>query len=121
MSSDTKMRTVTPIIPVNDQSRSREFYVHLGFEVRFEERGYVVMMRDDVEIHLSWVEGWHIDPNTNNTQIRIAVEGVEAMHELCQKLQVVHPNGPLEDKPWGTREFTVLDPDNACIAFYTDI
>jgi hypothetical protein len=30
----------------------------------------------------------------------------------------VHPNAPLRDQPWGTREFAVLDPDNNLIALY---
>jgi catechol 2,3-dioxygenase-like lactoylglutathione lyase family enzyme len=31
---------------------------------------------------------------------------------------MVHPNATLEDKPWGTREFAVLDPDGNLITFY---
>jgi len=33
----------------------------------------------------------------------------------------VHPNGPLADTPWGTREFTVLDPHRNCVAFFQPI
>ena len=31
---------------------------------------------------------------------------------------MVHPNAPLSEKPWGIREFAVLDPDNNLIALY---
>ena len=24
----------------------------------------------------------------------------------------IHPHGPLQNKPWGQREFALLDPDN---------
>jgi hypothetical protein len=31
---------------------------------------------------------------------------------------VIHPNGVLETKPWGLKEFTVLDLDGNGITFY---
>ena len=30
---------------------------------------------------------------------------------------IVHPNGALADKPWGTREFAILDPDGNLLTF----
>ena len=32
-------------------------------------------------------------------------------------LGVIHPNGRLEDKPWGVREFSILDADGNLITF----
>jgi hypothetical protein len=29
----------------------------------------------------------------------------------------IHPNGNLATKPWGQREFSVLDPDNNLLTF----
>lgn len=29
----------------------------------------------------------------------------------------VHPNGHLQTKPWGQREFALLDPDNNLLTF----
>ena len=29
----------------------------------------------------------------------------------------IHPNGKLETKPWGFKEFAVLDPGGLCIHF----
>jgi hypothetical protein len=48
----------------------------------------------------------------------VEVTGVEQLHEHCRLLGVVHPNAPLHDQPWGTREFAVLDPDHNLIALY---
>jgi len=31
---------------------------------------------------------------------------------------VVHPNGPLQTKPWGTKEFGAIDPNGVCVTFY---
>lgn len=33
-------------------------------------------------------------------------------------LGAVHPNGPLTDQPWGSREFAILDPDHNLITLY---
>jgi hypothetical protein len=27
----------------------------------------------------------------------------------------VHPNGPLQTKPWGTKEFAAVDPNGVCM------
>ena len=121
MNPSPRMLSTTCIVPCNDRDRSRDFYASLGFRVVHEDTNYVICARDEVQIHLSWHEGWYIDPATNNTQIRIHIRHVDTFYAHCQKLGVVHPNGPLEDKPWGNREFTVLDPDHACIAFYEPV
>jgi hypothetical protein len=31
---------------------------------------------------------------------------------------VVHPNAPLRETPWGTREFGALDPDGNLVSLY---
>lgn len=49
---------------------------------------------------------------------RLEVTGVGELYEHCRGLGVVHPNAPLTDQPWGTREFGVLDPDNNLVSLY---
>jgi hypothetical protein len=29
----------------------------------------------------------------------------------------IHPNGKLQTKPWGQKEFSILDPDNNLLTF----
>ena len=116
-----QMTRITPIVPTNDIGMSGDFYRKLGFEVIHEHGDYTILQRDNIGLHLTFTEGWHIDPETNNTQFRIQVDEIETFYARCQNLGIVHPNGPLEEKPWGSIEFSVLDPDNACIAFYENI
>ena len=49
---------------------------------------------------------------------RLEVSGVEELYTHCRDLGVVHPNAPLHDQWWGTREFAVLDPDHDLITVY---
>lgn len=52
------------------------------------------------------------------TVVRIAVAGIEDLYAEYQKRGgKVHPNGPLQRKPWGTREFAAIDPNGVCVSF----
>ncbi|MDJ0679472.1 MAG: hypothetical protein QNJ18_06365 [Xenococcaceae cyanobacterium MO_167.B52] len=38
--------------------------------------------------------------------------------ELPQDVtEIIDPNGKLETKPWGMKEFAILDPAGVCITF----
>jgi uncharacterized glyoxalase superfamily protein PhnB len=52
------------------------------------------------------------------TMVRITVEGIETLYTEYQKRGgKVHPNGSLQTKPWGTREFGAIDPNGVCVTF----
>jgi uncharacterized glyoxalase superfamily protein PhnB len=54
----------------------------------------------------------------DQTMVRLAVKGIEAMYAEFQKRGgKVHPNGPLQTKPWGTKEFGTIDPNGVCVTF----
>ncbi|MDQ3121786.1 MAG: hypothetical protein M3Q59_04525 [Actinomycetota bacterium] len=50
--------------------------------------------------------------------IRVGVDGIEGLFELCHEHEIVHPNAPLEAKPWGLREFAVRDADGNLVTFF---
>lgn len=111
-----------PALPVSDERRSVAFFEDLGFvELTNEGVGLGILRCNEVEIHL-----WVADGSARGTErelagsasCRVEVTGVETLYELCQSLGVVHPNAPLQDQPWGTREFGVLDPDGNLISLY---
>ena len=44
--------------------------------------------------------------------------GTEALYDEYQERGgKVHPNGPLQTKPWGTKEFGAIDPNSVCVTF----
>ncbi|MGH9847096.1 MAG: bleomycin resistance protein [Blastocatellia bacterium] len=122
-----------PALPVRDQERSTAFYRdQLGFNVAFQNKGFVKLQRDAVEIHL-WVandESWRnrqaTEPVVSGAEsfiagthsCRIGMEGVDELYRVVQPLGIVHPNGAIEDMPWGTREFGITDPDNNLVTFF---
>lgn len=128
-----RMLQAIPALPVKDMERSVEFYrAKLGFTLLHHEGGFAILERDAVEIHL-WAatdDGWRKRSGSSpvvsgaesfiagTASCRVGVEGVDELHGRIQPLGVLHPNAQLGDRPWGTREFGVLDPDNNLLTFF---
>ncbi len=104
---------------MRNKSITREFYVRqLGFtefgSADFE--GYLMLKRDDVQLH--FFEFKTLDPKENYGQVYIRTDAIEELYEsLLLKNVVIHPNGKLESKPWGQKEFSLLDPDTNLLTF----
>lgn len=115
-----------PALPVSDERRAVAFLEGaLGFtELLQDGKGLGILRRDEVEVHV-----WVADGSAKGAErhlagsasCRIEVTGVDELYEHCRRLDVVHPNAPLRNEPWGSREFSVLDPDNNLIALYERI
>jgi uncharacterized glyoxalase superfamily protein PhnB len=112
-----------PALAVSDQRRAVGFLQDaLGFtELTHEGHGLGILRRDEVEVHVWVADGSAPGAERHlagTVSCRIEVTGIDELYRHCQALAVVHPNGPLQDQPWGTREFAVLDPDNNLITLY---
>jgi catechol 2,3-dioxygenase-like lactoylglutathione lyase family enzyme len=128
-----KLLNAIPALPVRHIARSVEFYRDkLGFALRHEEDAFAILGRDAVELHL-WAaadERWRARAGPSpvvsgaesfiagTASCRVAVVGVEELHRSLEPLGIVHPNAHLATKPWGTREFAVLDLDRNLITFF---
>jgi hypothetical protein len=59
-----------------------------------------------------------LDPKENYGQIYIRTDNIDNLYQTLLDNKVnIHPNGHLENKPWGQREFSLLDPDNNLLTF----
>lgn len=43
--------------------------------------------------------------------------GFTKVYASCVAFGIVHPRAALETKPWGTREFGIVDPDGNLVTF----
>lgn len=43
---------------------------------------------------------------------------MKALYARCQQHGIVHPNAPLDPKPWGTVEFAINDPNGNLVYIY---
>jgi hypothetical protein len=113
--ASVEILSAIPVLPALDLEKTIAFYRDkLSFGLAFQYGDYAGLQYGPVEIHF-----WHCeDPAIPAvTSCRINVRGVDAIYEQAKKQGVVHPNGALEDKPWGLRQFTALDLWGNCIVF----
>jgi catechol 2,3-dioxygenase-like lactoylglutathione lyase family enzyme len=126
---------IIPALPVKNVTASLLFYRNqLGFTVTHEWDGFAILSCDAVVLHLwqagdeSWrnraaksvfpVESGAESFIAGTASCRIQVTDIEELHGRLQPMGILHPNAPLHDTVWGTREFAVLDPDRNLITFF---
>lgn len=101
-----------PILTSYDIEATEAFYTQkLGFvtNTRFIELGYLIMERGAVMLHFNLAtEG---SPASTMTECYITVQDIDSLYAEYEANGVIHPQGALELKPWGMKEFAVLDRD----------
>jgi hypothetical protein len=110
---------IIPKLPMRDKNITRSFYLNaLDFKdvgiTDFD--GYLLLQKDDIEIH--FFEYKDIDIKENYGQVYIRTNNIEQLYQfLIDNKTTIHPNGHLELKPWGQKEFSILDPDHNLLTF----
>lgn len=110
---------INPKLPMRDKAVTRDYYVNrLGF-IEFgsgDHEGYLMVQKDRIQIH--FFEFKDLDPKENYGQVYIRTENIDTLYQsLLDNRISIHPNGPLQTKPWGQKEFSLLDPDNNLLTF----
>ncbi|MGL5824876.1 MAG: bleomycin resistance protein [Nocardioides sp.] len=111
------MRNAAPLLPANDVPAALRWYRDiLGFHDvwLYESRDYAIVKRDDAEIHLFSMA---IEPAESDFMIYIRVSEIDELYAEYAAKNLIHPNGPLHTKPWGQREFAIVDLNGAQITF----
>lgn len=104
-----------PILPCRSVSATTEFYRQLGFEggAHGFDPDYAILKRGTIELHF-FVHA-ELDPDGSSAGCYIRVSDVQSLYEasLASGLPSFgRPRmHPLEDKPWGLKEFAVVDLD----------
>jgi extradiol dioxygenase family protein len=117
--SNYMLTSIHPKLPMRDKSSTKNFYIdQLGFvDCGAEDyEGYLMLEKDGVEIH--FFEYKDLNPLENYGQVYIRTSAIEALYEQMKKTRTgIHPNGHLQAKPWGQKEFSMLDPDHNLLTF----
>ena len=108
---------INPKLPMRDVSQTKDYYLNT---LKFEELGdygdYLIVGKDKIEIHFFQFK--ELDPKENYGQVYIRTNDIDQLYQkLLEKKVSIHPNGHLEIKSWGQREFSLLDPDNNLLTF----
>ncbi len=113
------LTAIHPKLPMRDKSVTRDYYIRqLGFHLLGDTDydGYLMVCKDHIQIH--FFEFKALDPLENYGQVYIRTNDITGLYQsfLDHKI-AIHPNGHLETKPWGQKEFSLLDPDNNLLTF----
>lgn len=113
--TDATLERAIPVLASLDLEATQHFYAtRLGFDALFTYPDYAISGRDGIQIHF-WLTDDPAAPTI--TSCRIDVTGIDALYAEMQAAGVVHPNGALQEQPWGFKEFAVLDGDGNLIKF----
>lgn len=112
--------SATPVLASLDINRSVEFFVSkLGYaKVHADQGVYGIVSSGPVHLHFWACSDRRI---AEATSCRICVQGIESLYALCSREHIVHPKAMLEAKPWGSKEFAIVDPDGNLVTFYENI
>lgn len=106
--------SASPILAFLDKNDTISFYEKLGFECNANWDGYLMFKRDQINIHL-----WLCDDEAipKHTGCYIYVDEIETLYSEYKALEIIHPNGKLEYKPWNLKQFSILDNSGNIINF----
>jgi len=108
---------IVPKLPMRLKSETKRFYVQgLGFEELGDYGDYLLLRKDQIEIH--FFEHKSLNPYENDGQVYIRMSEIDEYYQdLVLQNFPIHPNGSLQVKPWGQKEFSLLDPDHNLLTF----
>ncbi|MFS8403834.1 VOC family protein [Xanthomonas campestris pv. campestris] len=102
-----------PILPSRSIAQTLTFYRALGFagEAHPHDAGYAILRRGDVELH--FFAHPDLDPAACYAGCYLRVTDVDgvyaAMRAAALPAQGIPRIDPVGDKPWGMREFAIVD------------
>jgi len=102
-----------PILPSRSLPGTLAFYARLGFDGAIVGDAYAILTRGDVELHFFLHPA--LVPADSWAGCYVRVADVAPLYRAFQAAQLPARGIPrmdaLADKPWGLREFAVVDED----------
>lgn len=113
------LTAIHPKLPMRNKAVTREYYIgKLEFRQlgSMDYEGYLMLEKDDIEIH--FFEFRELDPQENYGQVYIRTNDIDKLYQSMLDRKIpIHPAGHLKTKPWGQKEFSLVDPDNNLLTF----
>ena len=113
------LTSVNPKLPMRNKAATRDYYIN---KLDFRELGsadyeeYLMVEKDNIEIHFFLFE--ELDPKENYGQVYIRTNDIDKLYQsILDRKITIHPSGSLQVKPWGQKEFSLLDPDHNLLTF----
>lgn len=123
LAMEPTIKGAIPVLPAADAAESLKWWTEVcGFKETFRDAtppNYAGINRGDAYLHIAGMTDKTLARKVGDqTMVRLAVKGIEALYaEYQERGGKVHPNGALQTKPWGTKEFGAIDPSGVCVTF----
>jgi len=110
----SRLLSAIPTMASPNLNRTCDFYESkLGFTTGLCQDDMAIVYRDSIELHF-----WKCEPDyTSEEGCRINVKNIEVIYDEIEPMGILHKLGKLEEKPWGFKEFYVVDCDGNLIKF----
>ncbi len=111
------LEKMSPILPSRQISKSEEFYLRLGFHTIYRDHQYLLMKRENAEVHF-FLNEQHI-PEKCDHGAYLRPSDIEALSAEFATLELpdrgIPRFEPVEPKPWRMKELVIVDPDGNLI------
>jgi hypothetical protein len=109
--TNMKSIEIKAFVPARDFGLSKRFYQDLGFEVGWSSEHLAYVRHDDSSFLL---QKFYNKEHADNFMMHLLVEDVDAWWRRVEREGLVAKYGvmaePPSDKPWGLRDFVLVDP-----------
>ncbi|UQB69433.1 bleomycin resistance protein [Epilithonimonas zeae] len=108
---------IIPKLPFIDKEKTLQYYQNLGFEFPADYGQYLIAVYNNSELHFFEFESLIPEKSDFMLYLKISNNIDKFYQQIQDKGIAIHPNGSLETKPWGMREFSLIDPNGTLLTF----
>jgi uncharacterized glyoxalase superfamily protein PhnB len=102
---------IKAFVPARDFALSKQFYQDIGFELAWSSENMAYLHRGNCSFLL---QDFYVREHADNFMMHLLVTDVDAWWRHVEARGIVSKYyvaaGPPEDRPWGIRDFTLVDP-----------
>ena len=111
------LEKMSPILPSRNIPKSEDFYSRLGFHTIYRDHQYLLMKRENAEVHFFLHEEHRPEASDHAAYMRPSdIDALSAEYAALDLPRHGIPRfEPVETKPWRMRELVVVDPDGNLI------
>lgn len=112
-----QLNAIIPRLPSRNLAATNDFYTSkLGFEKTGDYPDYLMLRRDNMEIHFFLFKA--LNPLENYGSCYLRASGIDTLYkEVGDAGYAFTENQKLQIKPWRQKEFSMIDPDHNLLTF----
>lgn len=111
------LEKLSPILPTRKIADAETFYARLGFRTVYRDNQYLLLKRDNAELHFFLHE--KLTAETNDHAAYLRPSDIDALSAEIAALGLPRHGiprfEPAEIKPWRMKELAIVDPDGNLI------